>query len=71
MSEPRANGLPLAAEVAGAVRASVRYRELALQLGLYAALIALVMFFSWATPYFFTVGNFFADILPAGWRSSA
>jgi ribose/xylose/arabinose/galactoside ABC-type transport system permease subunit len=66
MSEPRADRLPLAAEQAGAVRASVRAREVALQLGLYAALIALIAFFSWASPYFFTVANLRNILLQVG-----
>ncbi len=42
------------------------YREMILQLGLYGALLLLIVFFSWASPYFFTLNNLRNILLQVG-----
>lgn len=56
----------IAAEAAAARRSVSPYRELILQLGLYLALGGLIVFFGWASPYFFTIPNLRNILLQVG-----
>ena len=60
------NTLAIGSQAQAAPPMRSAYRDVVLHLGLYAALLLLVTFFAWASPYFFTVNNLRNVLLQVG-----